>query len=168
MFTTGSKLFLGATALVDRGRRHLRQRQGRCRGLARRASVCSRRRSRSPSCSASTTTPTTATSRRCRRTPRPMRRPRANRPQRSMWPALAAVGVGSHRRRCGVEADRVQGRRRPVAGRRDRVGGAELERASLGRRGVQRRCCASVFSTRSSSRSPRRWASAILIYSFSR
>ena len=118
MFTTGSKLFLGATVLSIVGRRGLRNAEGWRRGLARRASVCSsppfafaflfgvNYYTRDGNVSAMSENATTRSSGRaaaCR-----AQHVAGARRHRRRW----------HRRRRRVEADRVQGRRRADAGRR--------------------------------------------------
>ena len=95
MFTTGSKLFLGATVLAVVAAIVYGLSNGRIVGLARRDRPAQRGAGLRLPASASTTTPTTATCRRCPRTPRSSA-PAAQPPVgRSMWPVVAAVAVGA-------------------------------------------------------------------------
>ena len=150
MFTTGSKLFLGATVLVDRRRDRLRHVEGRRRRLARRHRPAQRGdRVRLPV-------------RRQLLHPRRQRvgdvRRRHHRSACSAAARRAQHVAGAHRRgrwrnrgRRGLEADRVQGRRRaccwPPASNGWCTAGASGPRPTLRTTPT----CASACCTRSSS-----------------
>ena len=137
MFTTGSKLFLGATVLSIVAAVVFGLSQGGGDGWLGVIGF-SAQRSRLPCCSASTTTRATATSRRCpsNATTEVTCRPAARRAQHVAGVAAVAVGaiaVGAVSKPIVFKAGVVR-----AAGRGGRVDGAGVERAGLGRPGVQR------------------------------
>ena len=168
MFTTGSKLFLGATALalVAHDRASASPRAAPSAG--RRRSACSASPSRSRSSPAinffvrdgnvSAMDADAITTSAAAQDP----------PATACGRSSPRVGLGADRRRPRHRADRVHGRPRAAARRDRRVDGAGLERAGLGRSGATTPRCASACCTRSSSRCSRAIGLGVVIYSFSR